>query len=70
MSHEGKVLPGVFVQGKGRQHLGAILAQLRMDIMSRIAAEQRIARIEFKGNRKIESSAINQVLKSATWEIS
>ena len=63
---EGKVLPGVFVQGRGRQNLGAILARLRMDVMSRIAAEQRIARIEFKGNRKIEASAINQALKSAT----
>ncbi|EKD22302.1 MAG: hypothetical protein ACD_87C00059G0003 [uncultured bacterium] len=60
----GKALPGVFVQGKGRQRLGAILAQLRMDIISRITPEQRIARIEFKGNRKIEGSAINQVLKS------
>ena len=67
--HEGKVLPGVFVQGKGRQNLGAILARLRMDVMSRIAAEQRIARIEFKGNRKIEGSAINQALKSATGRI-
>ncbi len=67
--HEGKILPGVFVQGKGRQNLGAILARLRMDVMSRIAAEQKIARIEFKGNRKIEGSAINQVLKSATGSI-
>ena len=67
--NEGKILPGVFVQGKGRQNLGAILARLRMDVMSRIAAEQRIARIEFKGNRKIEASAINQVLKSATGSI-
>jgi outer membrane protein insertion porin family len=66
---EGKAFPGIFVQGKGRQNLGAILARLRMDIMSRIAAEQRITRIEFKGNRKIEGSAINQVLKSATGSI-
>jgi len=47
---------GIFVQGKGRQNLGAILARLRMDVMSRIAAEQRIARIDFKGNRKIEAA--------------
>jgi len=67
--HEGKVLPGIFVQGRGRKNLGAILAQLRMDIMSRIGSEQRIARIEFKGNRKIEGSAINQVLKSAPGNI-
>jgi outer membrane protein insertion porin family len=52
-----------------RQNLGAILARLRMDVMSRIAAEQRIARIEFKGNRKIEGSAINQVLKSAAGSV-
>jgi len=62
---EEKVLPGVFVQGRGRENLGAILAQLRMDILLRIAADERIARIEFKGNRKIEASAIRQVLKSA-----
>jgi len=61
---EGKVLPGIFVQGKGRENLGAILTQLRMDILARISTELRIARIEFKGNRKIESSAINQALTS------
>ena len=65
----GKVLPGVYVQGKGRQRLGAILAQLQMDIRSRIAPEQRIARIEFRGNRKIESSVIKQALKSAVGDI-
>ena len=64
-----KVLPGVYVQGKGRQRLGAILAQLQMDIRSRIAPEQRIARIEFRGNRKIEISVIKQVLKSAVGDI-
>ncbi|MDP1991263.1 MAG: outer membrane protein assembly factor BamA [Syntrophales bacterium] len=65
----GKVLPGVYVQGKGRQRLGAILAQLQMDIRSRIAPEQRIARIEFRGNRKIESSVIKQALRSAVGDI-
>ena len=60
-----KVLPGVYVQGRGRANLGAILAQLRLDIMTRIAAPgQKIARIEFAGNRKIEGNAIRQVLKS------
>ncbi len=65
----GKVLPGVYVQGKGRQRLGAIFAQLQMDIRSRISPEQRIARIEFRGNRKIEISVIKQALKSATGDI-
>ena len=66
---EEKVLPGVFVQGRGRENLDAILAQLRTDILLRIASDERIARIEFKGNRKIEASAINQVLKSAPGNI-
>ena len=66
---EGKILPGIFVQGKGRENLGAILTQLRMDILARISTEQRIARIEFKGNRKIESSAISQVLTSVPGNI-
>jgi outer membrane protein insertion porin family len=65
----GKVLPGVFVQGKGRQRLGAIFARLQMDIMGRIALEQKIAQIEIKGNRKIESSVIKQVMKSAVGDI-
>jgi outer membrane protein insertion porin family len=66
---EGKLLPGVFVQGRGRENLSAILTQLRMDILSRITAEQRIVRVEFKGNRKIEGSAINQGLKSTVGNI-
>ena len=66
---EGKVLPGVFVQGRGRENLDAILAQLRADILIRIASDERIVRVEFKGNRKIEASAINQALKSAPGSI-
>jgi outer membrane protein insertion porin family len=66
---EKKVLPGVFVQGRGRENLGAILAQLRTDILTRIAADERIVRVEFKGNRKIEAVAIQQVLKSAPGNI-
>jgi outer membrane protein insertion porin family len=66
---EGKVLPGVFVQGRGRENLGAILAQLRTDILTRIASDERIVRVEFKGNRKIEAGAIQQVLKSSPGNI-
>lgn len=65
----GKPLPGVYVQGRGRENLAAILAQLRLDILDRIAQEQRIARVEFKGNRRIEGSAINQGLKSAVGNV-
>jgi len=64
-----KVQPGIFVQGRGRENLGAILAQLRMDILARIATDQKIARIEFKGNRKIEESVIRQAVTSAAGNV-
>jgi len=60
-----KVLPPIFIQGKGLESIGRIATQLKTEIMISIAAEQRIARIEFKGNRKIEAGAISQVIKSA-----
>jgi len=66
---KGKVLPGVFVQGRGRENLDAIITQLQADILVRIASDEKIVRIEFKGNRKIEANAINQVLKSAPGNI-
>ena len=62
-------LPVVSAQGKGMDSLGNIALQLVGDIMMRVGAEQRIARIEFKGNRRIESPAINQVVKSAAGSI-
>ena len=62
---QGKALPPIFVQGKGLESIGPISTQLKTEIMLRVAAEQRIVRIEFEGNRKIEASAISQSLKSA-----
>ena len=62
---EGKVLHAVFAQGKGIAAISSISAQLRTTILLKIAADMRIAKIEFTGNRKIESSALGQVIKSA-----
>ena len=62
---EGKALHTVFAQGKGIAGISSISAQLRTSILLKIAADMRIAKIEFKGNRKIESSALSQVIKSA-----
>ena len=62
---EGKALHTVFAQGKGIAAISSISAQLRTNILLKIAADMRIAKIEFKGNRKIESSALGQVIKSA-----
>ena len=62
---EGKALHAVFAQGKGIAAIGSISAQLRTNVLLKIAADMRIAKIEFKGNRKIESNALSQVIKSA-----
>ncbi len=66
---KGLFLPPISAQGKGLESIGRIAAQLAVDIRIRMGAEERIARIEFRGNRRIEGSAINQVLKSATGNV-
>ncbi len=62
---EGRVIHAAFAQGKGIEAIGSISGQLRTQILVKIAADMRIVKIEFKGNRKIESSALSQVIKSA-----
>ncbi|MGZ3595469.1 MAG: outer membrane protein assembly factor BamA, partial [Syntrophales bacterium] len=62
---EGRMLHTAFAQGKGIETIGSISAQLRTSILIKIAADMRIAKIEFTGNHKIESSALGQVIKSA-----
>jgi outer membrane protein insertion porin family len=64
-----KAIPGVFVQGKDRKNMAAILDALRTDIMLRLIPEKKILRVEFQGNRKIESAAINRGLKCAPGNI-
>ena len=60
----GKVLPGIIAQGRRSEGIGAVVSQLRTSLLLKISMEDRIAQIEFKGNRRIESGAIHQVLKS------
>lgn len=61
---QGITIPGIFAHGRGAENMPAILAQLKTELLKRAFSDQRIARIEFKGNRKIEADAIRQVLKS------
>lgn len=62
---KGQAFPGVFAQGRGLEGIPAMVSRLRGDLLLRIGEVQRIARVDFKGNQKIESSAIAQVIKSA-----
>jgi outer membrane protein insertion porin family len=65
----GKTLPGMFSYGKGPESLGIISSQIKKDLLIKLSLEQKIVRIDFKGNRKIESIAISQVLKSTKGSI-
>jgi outer membrane protein insertion porin family len=58
------ILSTASVYGKGLANMGAIAAQLKTEILSRAGLVQKIARIEIKGNRKIEASAIIAQIKS------
>ena len=60
----GSVLSPVSVSGKGLANLEAIAAQLKTEILVRTGLIERIAKIEIKGNRKIEAAAIIQQIKS------
>ena len=64
-----KSIPAVFVQGPSGKNLDAIIERIRSEIILRISTEHRIAKIEFKGTRKIEAAAINRVLKSTPGDI-
>jgi outer membrane protein insertion porin family len=61
---QGITIPGIFSHGRGAENMAAILTQLKTDILKRAFLDQRLAGIEFKGNRKIEAEAIRMVLKS------
>ncbi len=61
-----KALPGYFVQGRGMESIAATIApRIKSDLLLKTGVEKRIASIEFKGNKKIENTAISQVIKSA-----
>jgi outer membrane protein insertion porin family len=57
-------LSGFSVQGKGLADIGAMAIKLKVDILTRAGLIQKIVKVEIKGNRKIEASAILQQIKS------
>ena len=61
----GKASAPLTAQGKGMDGLSAVTAKLKGDIIVRISAKQRISKVLFKGNQKIESIVIHQAIKSA-----
>jgi outer membrane protein insertion porin family len=62
--HTASVLPSASVQDKGLSDITPLVTQLKIEILTRTGLIQKIAKIEIKGNRKIESSVIIQQIKS------
>ncbi|HOJ51964.1 MAG TPA: outer membrane protein assembly factor BamA [Syntrophales bacterium] len=50
--------------GRGLESISAIASRLKNEILIRVSARLRIAKIEFKGNEKIETAVLNQAIKS------
>jgi len=57
-------LSGFSAQGKGLADIGTMAIKLKTEILTRAGLIQKIVKIEIKGNRKIEASAILQQIKS------
>ena len=61
---KGIALAGFSTQGKGLDDVGTMAIKLKTEILARAGLIQKIIKIEIKGNRKIEASAILQQIKS------
>lgn len=61
---QGSVLLTMSVQGKGLANLGPAIEQLKTEILSSIGLIQKIARVEIKGNHKINATAITEKIRS------
>ena len=57
-------LAGFSAQGKGLTDIGTMAIKLKTEILARAGLIQKIVKIEIKGNRTIEASAILQQIKS------
>ncbi|MGE5855555.1 MAG: outer membrane protein assembly factor BamA, partial [Syntrophaceae bacterium] len=65
----GAVITGLFAQGTGIENTGSLAAQLARDVLARVSGKQIIARIDLTGTRRIESTVIYNVIKSAKGKI-
>ena len=64
--HTTNILPSISVQDKVLIDIAQLVTQLKTEILIRTGLIQKIAKIEIKGNRKIESTVIIQQIKSKT----
>ncbi|MGV8058446.1 MAG: outer membrane protein assembly factor BamA [Smithellaceae bacterium] len=62
--HTANILPSASVQDKGVTDIAPLVTRLKIEILIRAGLISKIAKIEIKGNRKIESLVITQQIKS------
>jgi outer membrane protein insertion porin family len=58
-----KFISGIIDEGQGLESIGQLVAKIKTAVLLNVSTGRRVARIEYQGNRKIESNAINQVMK-------
>ncbi len=63
-AHTATVLPTFSIQDRGFSDITPLVSRLRTEILVRTGLVQKIAKVEIKGNRKIESTVITQQIKS------
>ncbi len=68
-AHTANVLPSASVQYKGLADIAQMVTLLKTEILTRTGLISKIAKIEIKGNRKIESAVIAPQLKSQTGKV-
>jgi len=59
-----EMIPGFSAQSRKAEELSSAIQQVKTTILARLGVIQRIARIEFKGNRRIGAAAIEQKIKT------
>jgi len=54
----------IYAQGMGMENIGALAAKLSDEILLKTLSDQKITKVEFRGNERIETSALYNILTS------
>jgi len=52
----------IYAQGMGMENIGALASKLSEEILLKTLSDQKIAKVEFQGNKRVEGSAIYNIL--------
>lgn len=64
-----KIISDITEQGQGVESIPKIAESIKIALTLKVFSNQKIVRIEYRGNRKIESNAVNQVMKTTVGSI-